>query len=184
MAKAPAKSATPAKAAQSTKPLRGPVKATPDQVRAQAMSTGGTVTVACKMPVGMNLGHIHGPHKPAVVLRGSDHLHAVGGYGLTHNIGKDEFEKWEREHAWLPAVKNGLIFAMDKGHMAKSMAAEMGPEIKSGFEPIDPENPGDDDRVSDAIAPTEDQERATRQAKDQHEEELEEARETTPDEEA
>src|ERR1700741_750322 len=138
------------------------------------VTTGATVTVACKMPNGMNLGKIHGEDNPDVILRGSNHRHAVGGFGLTHGIDADAFAKWREGHKWLPAVKNGLIFAHDRPSMAKAQAAEMA-EVRSGFEGIDPDKPGEDPRVQDEIAPTEEQTKATSKAQAQAAEDAEEA---------
>lgn len=175
-----AKAAKPTPAARA--PRRPAIQATAEHVKAQAMTTGPTVTVACKLPNGFNLGPIHGPNKPDVILRGSNHAFAVGGFGLTHNIGADEFGKWKEDHAFLPAIKNGLIFEHGKGSHASAMAADMA-DVESGLEPLNGDDPGSDPRVQDAIAPTDEQRKETEKSKDAQEERLEELRATTDEDE-
>jgi hypothetical protein len=168
-------------------PKKLALQATPDHVLVQRATTGATVTIACKLPNGLNLGHIHGDEKPHVILRGSNHPLAIGGYGLTHGISKDAWEKWKTQHAFLPALQNGLIFEHDKPGSARSMAAEMA-EVQSGLEPLNGDNPAADERtrgeVDDGIeaTPTDEQKRVNEKAKAKREELLEEVRVTEGDE--
>lgn len=156
-----------------------------DKSAAARVTTGATVTVACKMPNGMNLGKIHGPDKPDVILRGSNHRLAVGGYGLTHGIDADAFDKWREQHKFLPALKNNLIFAHSKPLSARAMAAEMA-DVKSGLEPLNGDDPSKDERTAGPeqnVEPTEEQVKANAKSKAQREEDAEEARAMAEDEE-
>lgn len=146
-------------------------------------TTGTTVTVACKLPNGLNLGKLHGADQPDVILRGTNHHLAVGGYGLTHGVDADAFAKWLKDHSFMHAVKNNLIFAHEKPAGARAMAGEMA-DVKSGLEPLNGDNPGLDDRVAGEqdVEPTDDQKKANDKAKAEREETLEELRTMEPDE--
>jgi hypothetical protein len=88
-----------------------------------------------------------------VVLRGSalnlDELRGgrlppyphSGGYALTHGVPRDFWERWKKEHADDFVVKNHLVFAADTTNRAYDEAREMS-AVESGFEGIDPDNPG------------------------------------------
>lgn len=191
MAKTPTTSAAGPVKATSHRLPNGPKKlalqATPEHALAQRATTGATVTVACKLPNGLNLGHIHGDDKPHVILRGSNHPLAVGGYGLTHGISADAWAEWSRQHAFLPALQNGLVFDHAKPQAAKMMAAEMA-EVKSGLEPLNGDDPASDPRTAmdseDGLAtsPTDEQKRVNAKAKALREELSEEIRATEGEE--
>lgn len=74
--------------------------------------------------------------------RGSDprpnHL-IVGGYGVTPNVSKDFWDKWYEDNKDSDLVRNKIIWAMDNHNDATSWAKEH-EGVKSGFEPLDPNN--------------------------------------------
>jgi hypothetical protein len=147
---------------------------------ASRVTTGATVTVACKLPNGLNLGRIHGADKPEVVLRGSNHRFAAeqGGYGLTHGVSADAFAKWCQDHKFLPALQSNLIFAHSKPLAARAMAVEMG-SVKSGLEPLNGDDPSADERTASEmtpVEPTDAQKKANDKTKAENAEALEEAR--------
>ncbi|MHB8283957.1 MAG: hypothetical protein ACYDD1_04705 [Caulobacteraceae bacterium] len=99
------------------------------------------VTVACKLPHGLNLGpFVEGG--PDVVLNGylAGDKRSVGGFGLTPNVDKDGFEKWLNDHKGFTPVTKGLIFTNDREAMVLSEASEKA-GLKSGFEGVDPDKP-------------------------------------------
>src|SRR5580765_5333748 len=102
-----------------------------------------TVTVACKLPNGLQL-ELEG--KPRVIIKGTSvpygaPTHDVGGYALTPNVDADFFNEWQAKYKDYVPVKRGLIFAYTKPQDATARAMEMRDE-KSGLEPIDPDKPG------------------------------------------
>jgi hypothetical protein len=74
---------------------------------------------------------------------GQPALHVSGGYGITTGIDAQKFKRWyERmKAAKFPPVVNGLVFACAAEGVARDKATEQA-ELKSGLEPIDPNNPG------------------------------------------
>lgn len=135
-------------------------RATPLVVKTQRQTTGATVTIACKLPAGMALEIREGEgeqmefHRFAVLVGTTDPRNtqdgmnraAVGGYGLTPGVSQDLWERWLDQNKFLPAVKNGLIFAYDKLELVKGQAREMA-DVKSGFERLDPINPMGDGTI-------------------------------------
>lgn len=95
------------------------------------------VTVGCKLPHGihMDLGG------KRVTLNGTNTSNVIGGYGLTENVDKEFFDKWLATHKESPMVKNDLIFAHEKTSNVAAQAKDNA-ENKNGFEPIDPNKPG------------------------------------------
>lgn len=131
-----------------------------------ARPAGGVVTVACKVPNGLQLRvfdmidvempvmgggikiakqaqvrpesvKIEGPAAPV-----GKHPNApvVGGYALTHNVPRDFWDKWLHDNRDSHVVKNHLIFAHENRGRVVSEAKE-DEKSSTGFEPIDPENP-------------------------------------------
>jgi len=127
---------------------------------------GDTVTVACKLPHGLELrlckpeefqvpvpgGGMRKEKRfvhfgPAVVIKGyvaphgmSPEAPVVGGYALTYGVDSDFFAEWLKQNADHDAVRNNLIFAHVKNDMVTGEAKEKA-EIRNGLEPIDPTKP-------------------------------------------
>lgn len=60
-----------------------------------------------------------------------------GGYGLT-TIDAQDWNEIKKQYGMLPLFTNGLIFAASSVNNAQAQAKEQS-EVKSGYEPIDPE---------------------------------------------
>lgn len=60
-----------------------------------------------------------------------------GAYGFT-TVDTEDWEEIKRQYGMLPLFKNGLIFAASSMGSAQAQAKEQA-EIKSGYEPVDPE---------------------------------------------
>lgn len=140
--------------------------------------TGETVTVACKMPNGLILRNFvmtdfaepvmgggsrtsqiarqvpetYELHGSAVNLTeiGKGNLpnyQIAGGYGLTPGVPLDFWEKWLNDNRNSAIVKNNIVFAYKTEGGARDQAIEKA-ALKSGLEPLDPENlPRDLQRV-------------------------------------
>ena len=129
-------------------------------------TTGETVTVACKMPHGLELRLFNMVDKreigqggntfmikeaqevgERVRLNGFAHPQnkapkspIVGGYGLTFGVSKDFFDHWLEQNRDSDIVKNGLVFAHSKpGHTEGKAEEQKG--IRSGLERLDPTRP-------------------------------------------
>ena len=97
-----------------------------------------TITVACKLPHGLNLGP--GPDGRNVVLNGARHASsgAAAGFGLTSNIDAEWWERWKADHKGFSALANGLIF--DAGRRDHAQAESVTREgLKTGLERLDPD---------------------------------------------
>ena len=123
---------------------------------------GATVTVACKLPHGLDLGLDHTidagidhkrngemvvrqPGGKRIVLAGANSPNAVAGYGMTPGVDAEFWNHWREANKDFPPVKNGLIFAHDREAMVAGQAAEQ-QHLRSGFEPLNTE-PGKDPRM-------------------------------------
>lgn len=95
-----------------------------------------TVIVGCKLPHGLKIT-LEGK---TVVLNGTKSSVIAGGYGLTHDVDKDFFDKFLSTYKDVPYVKNKMVFAQGKQASAESQAAELQNEV-SGFEGINPDKP-------------------------------------------
>ena len=73
----------------------------------------------------------------------------VAGYGLTHGVPKDVWERWLEQHHDSPLVQNNLICAHESVDHVKDEARD-GAKLKSGLEPMlqkgDPRAPKKMDR--------------------------------------
>lgn len=131
-----------------------------------------TVTVACKLPNGLKLqvwrqeeymetyvgGHM--PAKRAIPVdecyflngtaidiaalttnQGLDKV-VTAGYALTPGIRKEYWDEWLKQNAQAPYVTNKLVFAASNEMNARSMAKDH-KTVRSGLEPIDPNNPSE-----------------------------------------
>lgn len=103
---------------------------------------GKTVVVGCKLPNGLiiEVGSPGEDNYWRVQLKGSNAANIIGGYGITENVDEDNFAKWLKKHAFMPAVKNGLIFVHGTVESARDIALER-KDLKHGFEAVDPSKP-------------------------------------------
>lgn len=128
-----------------------------------AKTTGETVTVACKMPNGIEIRgmveatrsvplhgggmrdekyfkhdgrvvKIYGPAKP---FGQEARTRVVGGYALTDGVDAELFAQWIRDNKELPAVQEGMIFAMSNIEDA-AQESRGNARLKSGLEPLNP----------------------------------------------
>lgn len=129
---------TNAGAVKETAPVSIPTKTEPES---------GTVIVAMNQPQGIIFRLFRGDSEyKRVKINGNAEgligaLDAAklprGGYGLT-TIDVQDWNEIKRQYGSLPLFKNGLIFAASSVNSAQAQAREQS-EIRSGFEPIDPE---------------------------------------------
>lgn len=140
--------------------------AAPEEDRPSKTVSRNTLTVACKIPNGLILQNYDlvdgfepvfgGGSRPIKVAHpvgnpikligparpfGADPeaKRVVGGYGLTHNVPKDDFDRWMKANAELDMVKNGLIFAHDSPDNVAAKAKEMR-GVRSGLEALNTES--------------------------------------------
>jgi len=124
----------------------------------------GTVTVACKLPNGLDLMiceefttheavmgggtrevkafrptgrgfHVKGNSAPHGVQ-----IHTPGGYALTTGIDADMWDAWLAQNKESPLVKNHMVFALPREDSATSKAKEQA-EVISGLERLDMSKP-------------------------------------------
>ena len=72
-----------------------------------------------------------------VTLKGSNSSRVVGGFGITEQVPQAFFDEWSAKNKELPALQNGLIFAMGKFDSVADKAEEMS-GMKNGLEALDP----------------------------------------------
>lgn len=106
---------------------------------ATANQTNSTdvVTVGCKLPHGLHLD-VDGVR---ISVNGLNSTEIVGGHGLTPGVPKAFWERWKAEHADFVPLQRGFIFAQGKTDSAIAEAKDRKDE-KTGFEGLDPNNPG------------------------------------------
>jgi hypothetical protein len=121
----------------------------------------GSVTVACKIPNGLELRvmEAHDFNEPVmgggtrtvqlhrqigapVHIKGCAAPHGIpivthGGYALTTNVDADFWTKWLEQNASTDMVRNNLIYAMPREDSAAGKGREQS-EIRSGLERLDP----------------------------------------------
>lgn len=139
--------------------------------------TGETVTIGCKLPLGIMMQVFELEDAEEVVAgavrkfkrakavgeaiklngsakyRGSDHetLHDVRhGAGLTFGVPKDAWERWRSANCDNDFIKKGLVFA--HGSDIQGVAAERA-AIKTGIEPVDPKAKALDPETRGIIEP-------------------------------
>lgn len=139
------------------------------RVRATApATTGETVTVACKLPNGLQLRLFEMIERevpqfgggtrneriaqliadaPVIVLHGNrvpfgqlPRCEMVMGFALTKGVPKDFWEKWLHDNRQSDIVTKGIVMAFDSIDDAKTELKQEGPAIKSGFQAIVPDN--------------------------------------------
>lgn len=96
---------------------------------------GNTVTVCSKLPFGFT-AECGGKKVTFHGARGRDvtgDLVLTPGYGMTRGIDADWFAAWAKEVGDFAPLANGSIFAAEESK-AQDEAAEMAPEVQSGFE--------------------------------------------------
>ena len=98
-----------------------------------------TVTVACKLPHGIELTH----KGKTVTFNGANHPEALVGHGLTNNVDADWFKDFlDTDGKDFAPVVNHLLFANAKDTVGEAEEKAADPTIKTGLEPIDPDAPG------------------------------------------
>jgi hypothetical protein len=128
---------------------------------------GAKVVVACKLPSGIVIrGYTQQKEQEAVLgggtrefdvwrwngkeqrINGYARPHGsapqctiIGDFALTYDVDKDLFDAWYEANRDTPMVRQGLIFAFERAESAMSEAKNRR-KLISGFEQIDPENPG------------------------------------------
>lgn len=128
---------------------------------------GAKVVVACKLPAGIVIrGYVKGTERESVVGGGTRDYDVfrwsgqeaqifgtaapfghqpkcpvVAGYALTHNVSKDLWDDWYSANKDGNLCANKLIFAYESQDRVNGAARENEKAI-TGFETIDPENPG------------------------------------------
>jgi len=108
-----------------------------------------TVSVACKLPQGLTVTH----KGLSVTLAGANASGNRFGFGITPGVDADWFNDWATTDAReLPAIKRGMIFAMESAAKAKDAARERRGDksVQTGAEPIDPNAPGANVEATDA----------------------------------
>ena len=104
-----------------------------------AASGTATVTVGCKLPHGLMLDITeHGKEGRRFRVKGSNAAGIIGGFGITPGVPKDLWDAWHKQHEQLEFVRKGLIFAYEKSTDTSARAKEVGVELTSGMDPIDP----------------------------------------------
>lgn len=159
-----------------------PVKeaAPPPEERApSANRSRNTVTVGCKVPNGLILqneimvddfeqvfgGGVRAikkaqPDGPPIRINGParapgsdpDAKRVIGGYGLTYNVPRDDFERWINHNAALDIVRSNLIFACEDKDRAQDQARDQ-KSLRSGLEALNTESRGADGRYVDPRMP-------------------------------
>jgi hypothetical protein len=136
--------------------------------QASAPATGtATVTVACKLPHGLQLrvfdkmpqlmpvpggGHREiqsmAPREEVYVVNGNafeqdkaPHCQIEHGFALTRGIPKDHWDLWLKQNEKAPYVVNKMIFAYENEQKITGSAKEH-EGVQTGLERIDPENIG------------------------------------------
>lgn len=94
---------------------------------------GGQRMIKVGQPVG-NPIHVKGPSR----MPGSDPdaKRVIGGYGMTFNVPREDFEQWMKDNAALDIVKQRMIFACDNVDRAQDQARDQ-KTVRSGLEPLD-----------------------------------------------
>lgn len=99
-----------------------------------------TIVVGCKLPHGLRVDLVlsDAGNIQQFKLNGANASRIVGGYGLTTGVPREPFERWIKDHAQLPYVRNGSIFIEGNQKRAEDVAKERRSDVKTGLEAIDP----------------------------------------------
>lgn len=115
------------------------------------------VTVMCKAPTGLRLDLGENAKDPRVFfLRGANHEGAIFGAGMTR-IPEDFWSAWKEMYAEYEPLKRGMIWAASREEDARAQASEL-KDVATGFEGLDPENPGKGINTAETkVEPTDEQ---------------------------
>jgi hypothetical protein len=128
-------------------------------------AAGETVSVACKLPSGLQLRVFRMVDRDEQILGGGvrqvkqaeqlepvytvygwahpqnagPHCTILHGYAITDGIPKEHWELWLSQNKNSMMVQNGLIFAQNSTSSIKDQAKD-GKAVKSGLERLDPNN--------------------------------------------
>lgn len=94
------------------------------------------VTIGCKLPHGLQLV----VEDKSVNVFGQNSTEIIGGYGLT-KVDQEFAEKWFKDNADHPAVKNKLLYIEKSNDKARDKAKDQ-ESVKSGTEALDPKANG------------------------------------------
>jgi hypothetical protein len=156
---------------EQTAPVSGPIKQPPPPAANPAVRSGDTVCVACALQNGLilrlfdmqdrNEPTAHGGSTPIKVaiprhetwrLNGPavdiakiaagryPEFQMVGSYALTPGIPRDFWEEWLSQNRDSDIVRKKIVFAGSSENNARAEAKDAG-RIRSGLEPIDPDDP-------------------------------------------
>jgi hypothetical protein len=105
-------------------------------------SPGGTETVKMARPVRGESIVLNGYAVSVADIqagRASGQVIA-GGFGLTSGVPKDFWDAWLVQNQNTDLVLRGIVFASKNNGAAQATAIERSGEVKSGLEPMDPDN--------------------------------------------
>lgn len=95
---------------------------------------GGTRTAKRAVPVGERI-KIHGP---AVPFGRVPHAQIVRGYAMTSGVPAETANQWLEQNKDSPLVKGGIVFISTRTDNAVAKAKDLGPEVRSNLEQLDP----------------------------------------------
>lgn len=100
-----------------------------------------TIVIACNLPHGLCITQ---PGQPDININGANHRSAreAGGFGITEGVDKDSFDAWVSLNSKFPPLVNGSILMQPTRARAEDAGEEREGDVMTGFERIDPENPG------------------------------------------
>lgn len=106
--------------------------------KAPETAPSGVMKVFCKLPSGMTFAMPGGD----VALKGASGSKLFGGYGVTF-MSASAWEALEARYGGMDVFKKKIVFAEENMKDGAAVAQEMSGE-KTGFEGVDPKNPGKD----------------------------------------
>lgn len=113
------------------------------------------LTVACRLPHGLVLevGKVGADNYRQIKLNGPFSKNAKGEGALTVNgyaftkVPEDFWNEFTRAHKGAPYLVNRMVYAEESDEKARETTKQGETSGKSGFEALDPENPGKDIEV-------------------------------------
>jgi hypothetical protein len=97
---------------------------------------GGSRKVMKGVPDGPQI-KLTGPARPMGM--DPDAKRVIGGYGLTFNVPRDEFERWLEDNKHTDVVKNRHVFCHENVDHVEGQAREL-KLVRSGLEPLNTES--------------------------------------------